>query len=35
VLLVTHDARIAAYADRAVIVRDGRVSADLDAGVRR
>ncbi len=26
VILVTHDARIAAYADREVIVRDGRVS---------
>ena len=33
VILVTHDARIAAYADRAVMVRDGKVSADLDAGV--
>jgi len=27
VILVTHEARIAAYADRAVIVRDGRVAA--------
>ncbi|TDC70193.1 ABC transporter ATP-binding protein [Micromonospora sp. KC606] len=27
VVLVTHDARIAAYADRQVIVRDGRVNA--------
>jgi putative ABC transport system ATP-binding protein len=35
VVLVTHDARIAAYADRAVMVRDGRVSADLDSGVNR
>jgi putative ABC transport system ATP-binding protein len=26
VVLVTHDARVAAYADREVIVRDGRVS---------
>ena len=26
VLLVTHDARVAAYADREVIVRDGKVS---------
>jgi putative ABC transport system ATP-binding protein len=26
VILVTHDARIAAYADREVIVRDGKVS---------
>ena len=27
VLLVTHDARVAAYADRQVMVRDGRVAA--------
>jgi putative ABC transport system ATP-binding protein len=27
VVLVTHDARVAAYADRQVIVRDGKVSA--------
>lgn len=27
VVLVTHDARVAAYADREVVVRDGRVSA--------
>jgi putative ABC transport system ATP-binding protein len=27
VILVTHDARVAAYADRQVIVRDGQVSA--------
>jgi putative ABC transport system ATP-binding protein len=26
VILVTHEARIAAYADREVIVRDGKVS---------
>jgi putative ABC transport system ATP-binding protein len=26
VILVTHDARVAAYADRQVIVRDGQVS---------
>jgi putative ABC transport system ATP-binding protein len=26
VLLVTHDARVAAYADREVVVRDGKVS---------
>ena len=25
VVLVTHDARVAAYADRQVVVRDGRV----------
>ncbi|WP_300614102.1 ABC transporter ATP-binding protein [Trebonia sp.] len=29
VVLVTHDARVAAYADRLVIVRDGMVSVDL------
>jgi len=27
VVLVTHDARVAAYADRQVMVRDGKVSA--------
>ena len=27
VVLVTHEARIAAYADREVIVRDGRVTS--------
>jgi putative ABC transport system ATP-binding protein len=27
VVLVTHDARIAAYADRVAMVRDGQVSA--------
>jgi putative ABC transport system ATP-binding protein len=27
VVLITHDARTAAYADREVIVRDGRISA--------
>ena len=26
VLLVTHDARVAAYGDREIVVRDGRVS---------
>jgi putative ABC transport system ATP-binding protein len=31
VVLVTHDARIAAYADRVVMVRDGLVSGDLGA----
>ena len=29
VVIVTHDARVAAYADRVVMVRDGLVSADL------
>jgi putative ABC transport system ATP-binding protein len=28
-VLVTHDARVAAYADRVVTVRDGTVAADL------
>jgi putative ABC transport system ATP-binding protein len=27
VILVTHEARVAAYADREVIVRDGRVTS--------
>ena len=31
VVLITHDSRIAAYADRVVMVRDGIVSADLGA----
>jgi putative ABC transport system ATP-binding protein len=31
VLIVTHDARVAAYADRVVMVRDGLVSGDLGA----
>lgn len=31
VVLVTHDAKVAAYADRKVMVRDGLVSADLEA----
>jgi putative ABC transport system ATP-binding protein len=31
VVLVTHDARVAAYADRVVMVRDGLVSMDLGA----
>jgi putative ABC transport system ATP-binding protein len=30
VILVTHEARVAAYADREVIVRDGKVSYDAD-----
>jgi putative ABC transport system ATP-binding protein len=29
VIIVTHDARVAAYADRVVMVRDGLVSFDL------
>ncbi len=37
VLLVTHDARVAAYADREVMVRDGRVidRTEAEAGVSR
>src|ERR1700728_187757 len=31
VIIVTHDARVAAYADRVVMVRDGVVSVDLAA----
>jgi putative ABC transport system ATP-binding protein len=31
VVIVTHDARVAAYADRVVMVRDGLVSLDLAA----
>src|SRR5207244_12820239 len=31
VVLVTHDARVAAYADREVMVRDGRVSTQSRA----
>jgi putative ABC transport system ATP-binding protein len=29
VVLVTHDVRVAAYADRQVLVRDGVVTADV------
>jgi putative ABC transport system ATP-binding protein len=32
VVLITHDARVAAYAERVVMVRDGLVSGDLGAG---
>ena len=35
VVLVTHDARVAAYAGREVVVRDGRVSAITTGAVRR
>jgi putative ABC transport system ATP-binding protein len=31
VVLVTHDARVAAYADRGVVVRDGRSSTRVGA----
>jgi putative ABC transport system ATP-binding protein len=33
VVLVTHDARVAAYAEREVVVRDGKVTTLADAGV--
>jgi putative ABC transport system ATP-binding protein len=33
VILVTHDARVAAYADRAAVVRDGRVTTPSEAVV--
>ena len=33
VVLVTHDARVAAYAEREVVVRDGKVTTLTDAGV--
>jgi putative ABC transport system ATP-binding protein len=35
VVLVTHDARVAAYAGRAVMVRDGRVTTPPDVLVAR
>jgi putative ABC transport system ATP-binding protein len=35
VVLVTHDARVAAYADRDVVVRDGRITNDTEAEVVR
>jgi putative ABC transport system ATP-binding protein len=35
VVLVTHDARVAAYAGRAVMVRDGRVTTPSDVVVAR
>ena len=35
VVLVTHDARVAAYADREVMVRDGRVTTLEPSGTRR
>jgi putative ABC transport system ATP-binding protein len=35
VVLVTHDARVAAYAEREVIVRDGTVTTLTDTGVSR
>jgi putative ABC transport system ATP-binding protein len=35
VVLVTHDARVAAYAERTVMVRDGKVSALTEVGAAR
>lgn len=32
VVLVTHDARVAAYADREIIVRDGKVTSPVQVG---
>jgi putative ABC transport system ATP-binding protein len=34
VLIVTHEARVAAYAERTVVVRDGRVKAPIAGNVR-
>lgn len=34
VVLVTHDARIAAYADREVVLRDGRLDVDEEVAAR-
>jgi putative ABC transport system ATP-binding protein len=33
VILVTHDARVAAYAEREAMVRDGKVTSPSDAAV--
>ena len=33
VVLVTHEPRVAAYADREVIVRDGRVTSPVTAAL--
>jgi putative ABC transport system ATP-binding protein len=35
VILVTHDARVAAYADREAMVRDGKVTSPSDAAMAR
>ena len=35
IVLVTHDARAAAYADRVLVVRDGQVRDEIDLGRRR
>nr|BFE59271.1 ABC transporter ATP-binding protein [Dactylosporangium thailandense] len=35
VLLVTHDSRVAGYADRLVIVRDGRIGTEAEARAAR
>jgi putative ABC transport system ATP-binding protein len=34
VVLVTHDPRVAAYADREVMVRDGKIINHADTGVK-
>jgi putative ABC transport system ATP-binding protein len=34
VIIVTHEPRVAAYADREIVVRDGRVSGPVCAGGR-
>lgn len=33
-VIVTHDSRVAAYADREIMVRDGKVTTTREAGVR-
>jgi putative ABC transport system ATP-binding protein len=35
IVLVTHDARAAAYADRVLVVRDGAILDEIDLGRRR
>ena len=35
VVLVTHDARVAAYSDRAILVRDGKITTPSDVEVAR
>ncbi|HYL40464.1 MAG TPA: hypothetical protein VET90_04080, partial [Candidatus Binatus sp.] len=34
VVLVTHDARAAAYADRVLVIGDGRISDEIELGRR-
>ena len=33
-MLVTHDARAAAYADRVLVIGDGRIEEEIDLGRR-